>query len=203
MSIPNPYAGAGVVIPTTTTTTCIPTYQSISLQQGNSFILPPGATIVSVSDITKIQSDCADLTNLEQPECYAFSFSGVEDTEAETENWEYTNFKFDGILIGDTFYPLTVVDDPPSNGAAIISTINAAFPGLFTCWNFGTHNEGSYSGGWTTIFSFKTIPSIANQLFFRAFTVPTWQSGIGNKYIYSKAVPNASMGGSYGCQAGC
>jgi len=198
-SIPNPYESAGVVIPTTSTTTCVPNYQSITLQAGNKFILPPGATIISVSDVTKIQSDCADLTNIEEPVCYAVSFSGVENTETETENWEYANFKFDGIKIGDVFYPLGVVTDPPTNAASIVSNINVAFPGMFTCWNWGTHNEGSYSGGWTTIFSFKTIPSIGNDLYFRAYTDPAWQSGIGPKYIYAKAVPDATIGGSYGC----
>ena len=49
-------------------TNCIT--KSFTLVPGESFVLPVGAEVLSISDQTSVTSSCVDLTNLEQQKCY-------------------------------------------------------------------------------------------------------------------------------------
>lgn len=114
MSIPNPYAEQGVIIPTTSTTTCVPTYVSVTINAGNSFVIPPGGSLVAVSDTNLVQSDCVDVNALEQKQCYKFKVSGACNdnrgiTDPETENWEPFNTSITAFYIGSTKYSVTSV----------------------------------------------------------------------------------------------
>lgn len=71
--------GPGGSSPTTTTTTTVPCttkYTSVTLSAGESYILPPGATIISATDPSALTSvnDCFDPSTLETPVCYEFAF---------------------------------------------------------------------------------------------------------------------------------
>lgn len=54
------------------TTNCIT--KSITLSPGEPFVLPAGATIIGATDVDAIDSTCADLTDLEEYQCYEMLF---------------------------------------------------------------------------------------------------------------------------------
>ena len=211
MAIPNPYASAGVVLPTTSTTTCVPTYLSITLNKGNSFVLPPGATLVAVSDRTKVTSDCVDVNGLEQFGCYKFTVSGAcSDTPGGstiTENWEANNTNITAFYISGVRYPTTSVDlafnntniDCPNDtdlttnfetaltetslsGLIELTSVDADIAKC-NCAGLGNNNRG-----WTVDIFFKTTPSIANALFMELTTTPLGQSTTGNTTVLTKPI---------------
>jgi hypothetical protein len=170
MSIPNPYASAGVVIPTTTTTTCIPNYVSITLQQGNSFVLPPGATLVAVSDKDNVQSDCIDLNTLEEYSCYIFYYN-VRDEDDGTPEDPQEVVETLGVVIDGLFYEFNTPIVDNGEGGSTTSTI------LLNGFNNGLASVSLDSviinTTVTTItndnsnarfFCFKTLPSIASKM---------------------------------------
>jgi hypothetical protein len=208
MSIPNPYAGAGVVIPTTTTTTCIPNYVSITLQQGNSLILPPGATIVSVSDITKIQSDCADLNNIEELECYIISINAADDGGSTSPAWSNDTTTLDGIYVGGIFYDFGVgqgawIGDGGDVFTGSIATWINTHPvlsSLLTCTGSASQQDSPGTRGGVGTLCFKTIPSLASTIYIK---VDTGVPSNGSSYGYFPARPIADYTNEAKCNCGC
>ncbi len=201
MSIPNPYASAGVVIPTTTTTTCIPNYVSITLQQGNSLILPPGATIVSVSDITKIQSDCADLTNLEQPECYIIPVIATDAHNTENTNaWENGSTTMQGISVGGIFYGFSGIglgDGGNFFSGQVVSQVTSTpvLNGLLT--NVSGNDQGDTERGGVMTLCFNVIPSLVSSIYIQVSTgVPKPGNPIATARFYAQ--PCSSYAGKWG-----
>jgi len=170
MSIPNPYASAGVILPTTTTTTCVPFYQSITLQQGNSFVLPPGATLVAVSDKDNVQSDCVDLNALEQYSCYIFYYNVVDQDGPSPEDPQEVVETL-GVVIDGLFYEFNTPIVDNGEGGSTTSTIllNGFNNGLasvsldsviinVTVTTITNDNSNA------RFFCFQTIPSIASKM---------------------------------------
>lgn len=61
------------------TTPCI--YKSVTLQAGETFVLPPGAELISASSATAITSSCGDDIPVEETKCYKIRW--VENTDEE------------------------------------------------------------------------------------------------------------------------
>lgn len=99
-------------------TTCIT--NSISLQPGTSFILPPGSTIIGASSTTDITSTCADLTNIETTECYLLMFAGFNnDSNGATEYSDNSSQFIRGYIYNNVY---TEFSTPIING-----NINGSF----------------------------------------------------------------------------
>jgi hypothetical protein len=169
MSIPNPYASVGVPTPTTSTTTCVPTYVSITLNAGNSFVLPPGATLVAATDKDLLQTDCVDLDGLEELTCYLFYYN-VQSNDNTLEDPNET-VQILGIVIDGVFYEFTTsVTDEGLDGATTNFTLfsqytagleSVSLNGLISNITVFTQNNQNVS---TRVFCFKTVPSIAKKM---------------------------------------
>lgn len=85
------------------------TYQSVTLQTGDSFVLPPGATLISATDPNLLTSEngCADkdLANLATVECYKSTFADVDQLGGHTP--AYIIVTIVGISINGSLYPFT------------------------------------------------------------------------------------------------
>lgn len=143
------------------------TYKSVTLQPGEVFTLPPGATLVSATDVNAITSTCA-IPTLETLECYCLRVIIQNDTGGATEPFQYNAVKTNGLWVGETFYPWADGDGTIQNFSDIQDHMfewMAAMPsigGLFSGFCQTNQSEGSYGDGFTLCF--KTIPSIGNNL---------------------------------------
>lgn len=173
-----------------TTTNC--TYHSITLQAGNSFVLPSGATLISATNPGALTSvnGCADddLANLETPVCYVFRFSGAESDNNPTENWDEPNYRVNGIVVSGVYYPFTTF----IGGTNVASSWNTAmngiieFSGLFTSFSSVYGDESDNPGaGWTNEIKFSTIPSIGNNLEFQISTTLQMQSPFSGQQAFA------------------
>lgn len=164
------------VIPTPPSpTTCI--YNTISISPSTSFVLPPGATIISVSDITSIASSCADLNNLETPECYIAKVVLFDNTNGAGEFFEADGYQ---CLYG---YSLNSVDHAigtctgavggyystginpngiNGNPTGFMGQLKAALPAITSYNGLGTNDGSTYN--YLFVYQIKTIPSIGDNL---------------------------------------
>lgn len=145
-------------------------YKSIVLQPGEQFILPPGAVLVSSTNIAATQSSCNDLSNLEELECYTFVFGNAASDGNQTQLFEAFLFPAVGFRVGGAYYsfdpPIYSHEDSTPKGqydlTAIISTINAKTGGVLINPTIGEHNEGDH--GIIEFITFRTIPSLATSM---------------------------------------
>ncbi len=166
-------------MPTTTTTTTIApcTYNSITLQVGQSFVIPPGGQIIGASDIDLLtaQDDCVDLTNLEEAACYGFFFS---ESISDGGDAAYNDVQIQGIIVNGVTYPFSLSVNPPnfpSSGTIPTSFLEdlqnrlseLSIGGLFfnfSGWGQSTPSSGDASN--TVMVCFTTFPSIATNMYF-------------------------------------
>jgi hypothetical protein len=162
---------------TTTTTTAAPcTYNAITLQVGQSFVIPPGGVIIGASDIDLLSSadNCADLTNLEEAECYGFFFS---ESISDGGDAAYNDIEVQGIIVNGVTYPFSSSITPPnfpSSGSIPTSFLDSlqerlselSIGGLFfnfSGWGQSTPSSGDASN--TVMVCFTTFPSIAEEMY--------------------------------------
>lgn len=200
MSVNNIYAtaptggGPAVTVPTTTAIPpCVPSYIGITLKAGEKFILPAGATIVSstagASALTS-KDDCADLTKVEVPECYLVAWGGNYNLNNATQIWTNDNTVFTGITMGGTFFGSGNIgilnDQGGGDPGGMVNWINnhPTFKNIIQCIGTGSSSDlppasffgGQARGGIGTL-CFKTVPSIADSLYFHVFTEGAGGSG--------------------------
>lgn len=152
-------------VSTTTTTTipCTVKYMSIKLTEGEQLILPPGAVVVGITDPGAVTSlnDCLDLTGVETPVCYEFSFGRDNDNNDEhvMDDGELGNILIDGVaydistsIMGSsgTWCP-TVATKFATNVPAVIEYLDCELIGCF----------GSPTKRCEYRIVIRTIPSIA------------------------------------------
>ena len=195
-------------------TTCIT--NSVTLQAGESFILPPGATIIGTSVEDAIESTC-DLPDLETPECYVFDFvTSNQDLDAsDAYNYDpdvidVVGLRIKGVttsfILADAFDHYTIVLGTISFNAGIsatttdlktrssslfMSTINASM----------CHKGASNKEGIRITLCFKTIPSIGDDSYL--ILRPQWtESGIENDiYIKARKYSSITITTANGCEA--
>lgn len=190
-------------MPVPTTETCI--IKSATLIPNEEIILPPGATLVSMSQgsLEDIESSCDDLPDtLEEMACYSIMISNVLDGDNPTENMEdmwVVGFNLDGRDIalnganfdmrGDMtatapfvwgqgyYYPTNF-----NNSNLRAEMLNSEFGGtLSTVWNgFITYD---FNRGNTYYATFKALPSVAKKLSILLETPVSAPSGFFNKLI--------------------
>ena len=145
------------------TTSCV--YQSITLQPGETFTLPPGAEVVSVTDVTNIisENNCLDLTNVEEVECYGVIFGDSNPGGSETP--VYNTVDIYGLRVDNIDYPFVGTIDANSSATAIKSAIDTTIFGpLIT--NITIQLVDSPDRGNVLYVAFQSIPSITSDMYF-------------------------------------
>lgn len=141
------------------------TYQSITLQAGESFILPPGAELVSASNLSNITSenDCLDLTNIEEVQCYGVIFGDSNPGGSETP--VYNTVDIYGLRVDNIDYPFVGTITANSSATAIKSAIDTTtFGPLIT--NITIQLVDSPDRGNVLYVAFQSIPSITSDMYF-------------------------------------
>lgn len=155
-------------------------YRSVTLSPGESYVLPAGAQILTVSDPSLISSEngCADdqLANLETLECYCFQIVCTEEAGTTTPVYKDNNVIITGLYLAsdNTSYNFTVanpsnINDIYNNGAAAIQSTTSLGPLIIDpCSVYD--DDGAGDRDQVVTICFKTIPSIGDYLFLNAFT---------------------------------
>jgi hypothetical protein len=141
------------------------TYQSITLQAGESFIHPPGAELVSASNLSNITSenDCLDLTNIEEVQCYGVIFGDSNPGGSETP--VYNTVDIYGLRVDNIDYPFVGTITANSSATAIKSAIDTTtFGPLIT--NITIQLVDSPDRGNVLYVAFQSIPSITSDMYF-------------------------------------
>lgn len=158
-------------------TTCI--IRSVTLQPNEEFILPPGAELISVSDIGNITTTC-NVDNLEELQCYVCVL-GINDDETADRYFKEGN---PGGM-GDTFIKGFYLNDSytefPSplfphhetgffDASQLLSLLQSYIPGIISGnWYYENPNGappmGEPKNATATLLQIKTIPSIAENLY--------------------------------------
>lgn len=174
------------------------TYNSVTLAEGDSFVLPPGATLIAATvpgNLTS-ENDCAadEIANLETFICYSFRISGACDDNSQSENWEPALSTVLGISVSGVFYPFGTTFSAANSFTTTWSDAFNSIPALSNLFsnftnNFAINCEQGLGGskrGWTNAFTFATIPSIGDNLEIVFQTTTTSQ--LGGNTTYSNSV---------------
>lgn len=170
------------------TTSCV--YQSITLQAGETFILPPGAEVVSVTDVTNITSenDCLDLTNVEEVECYGVIFGDSNESGPSQPIVVYSTVNIYGFRIDDVDYPFTTSFTANSSTTAIVSAFNSTvFGPLIT--GVATELVSDSNRGNVKYIAFKCIPSITNDMYLYGIGQGVYDNQSAQVPVSFKVVP--------------
>jgi hypothetical protein len=150
-------------------TNCI--YRSVSLQVGESFTLPPGAEIVSATDLNSITSTCPLPDNLEALECYIFVLLAADPISSGRGVWSGGSSGDENafiltLTVGGVTY--NIPDIPAdSNGifdvgqlASVIAS-NPSINGMMLSLGVASGSDPASTRGGVGTLCFKTTPSIA------------------------------------------
>lgn len=88
--------------------TTVTSTHTVTLQPGERFVIPDGATILVVSDPDSLESDCIDIP-LTTYKCWKFLWEDDDGDNAHNDTY------FTGIKLGDTIYPLNGAPVAPPN----------------------------------------------------------------------------------------
>ena len=179
------------------------TYQSITLQTGQSFVLPPGATIIGVSDVALLTSenDCANFDNLEEYACYALVLTADQGQDTPIRApWMEGQGYVHSYTIGGVEY---LTDNPNTarigadgeyqfNDLKTSIENNTQVSGLFFGITVATHTNDAYDGGIGSI-CFKTLPSVGDSM---TVTVKSVLGTVYDPFIELKVQPIDFYGGS-------
>lgn len=135
--------------------TCV--YHSVTLQPGEQFNLPPGATIVGASGgLSSFDSTCPKPATLETPLCYTFLFS-LNIPAGHSPNLEYNDAQTTSLRIFDVDY--TVATNTAPTGAEFNAAIAAA--GLTSLITLTAFLASATGERWEWQMTLSTLPSIA------------------------------------------
>lgn len=202
---------AGPVATTTTTTIkpCTDQYTSITLSAGESFVLPPGATVIGASDPGALTSvnDCLDLSNLETPECFGFTFLETNETNNDVG---FDVVYLQGLSIDAVGYPFSsalAVDSGSFCNGCVPSALVNNFRNRVQALSIGVlfSNFNGYSDDWggsndkANVYTlcWKTIPSFGTNAY--VYGYGTTQGGPNVPVSWPITRPPWSLPGC-GCQ---
>jgi hypothetical protein len=143
-------------------------YQSVTLQPNEQFVLPPGATLIAATDTAQLDSvnDCLNLTNVETIECYGVVFGESENSSVpDPPTPVYNDVEIGGITVDNVYYPFLSNINTGSTSGDILAALNQTpFAGLFTITGMSLKSDGNR--GDVLYIAFKTLPSIASTMYF-------------------------------------
>jgi hypothetical protein len=161
----------------------MPTYKSVTLAPSESYILPAGATILSVSNsaIYLSENGCAPLDNVEPLTCYGFILA-VRSDNRPNRSQPYDmdeDTRYDGVYLNGVFYPF---GSGPLTWGGSGPTIYDAFSSLpFSSVLLGVTASAASDGfrnSTKNYIIFKTFASIGDNLELRAVIDAADSSGI-------------------------
>lgn len=141
---------------------------SITLEPGTSFVLPPGSTIIGASNINNISSNCIDLTTIEQSECYVLMLAGVKNTNSTAEYFETGQQKVIGIEYNGVYTHfdnrelLNIDDGGTYNMNLVYERIKEYIPSIIFS-NVSYFNPSDNLNSRSAL-AIKSFPSIMNNL---------------------------------------
>ena len=172
--------------------------KSITLQAGEPFTLPPGATIISTDDPGSIEGDCVDLTNLETLECYCFQVLATEEAGGTDPVFKWNNVAVYGLFLSDSntlysFVPSYLTGIGPiqiniANYMYNTPSIGALITDVCVTYD----NDGAVDRGQVLTICFKTLPSIGSKLFLQASTHAQLSPDF-TSYYYLPAIPHVDV----------
>jgi hypothetical protein len=146
--------------------------RSVTLQPGELFNLPPNAQILSATDINSLKSTCPLPNDLEQLECYIATFIAQEvdgnrpPYQGGDENEQ--TFYLRGMVVNGTYYDLNLVPSYagvfPVNSITSFINNNSNLNSILLSTGTGQVVENNEGAAATVCF--KTIPSIAQSMYF-------------------------------------
>lgn len=157
--------------------------KAITLAPGESYVLPPGADVLSVSvpGVVTAEKGCTDLENLEELTCYIFVLVGHRENGLVTQTfpWETPNASIIGITVNGINYPLTTTMDSAGRfdvGAVGVwinnnPTLQGLFIDISVASALGDNGGLAINRGAVTTMCFKTIPSVAKDMYLNVGTV--------------------------------
>lgn len=150
------------------------TYKTIVLQAGEAFVLPPNSTLLGVSDLGSITTDC-NTDSLEEPLCYVmdWALSRNENPSVAIEAQDYDLY----FVINGVEY--LIINELGAAGPEVwmtnASPITAAIPaGILTT---PVLTAGTTGDRISQILTFSTIPSIAAAIKIKIIT-PDYTNGL-------------------------
>ncbi len=194
---------AKINFPTTTTTTipCNPSYISVTLKKDQTFILPPGGKIISVTNKDNVESDCIDLAILEELKCYEIVITAVDDDNSTPySNDRWSDFIIEGFLIKGVFYPVPELNcsregifyyDQIIN---YINNPNSPLNGIIINPSQEIVVDDNANQGAQSALCFQTLPSLANDMYIKTRT--NLDEGGTTANAYYKAVPFRTISGT-------
>lgn len=152
------------------TTNCIT--KSITLSPGEPFVLPAGATLIGATDVDAIDSTCADLTDLEEYQCYEFkiAFHGGASSGAngpmQSSSVTKIDIYLDTTIIAEdlTRADLFTFSTIPSPSRTYHLWLTANMPTGLIVDEEHTSTGGEGGHTFDHICRFKTFPSIGDKM---------------------------------------
>jgi hypothetical protein len=185
--------------------------KSIILAPGESAVLPAGATVVSISNPAFFTSvnDCA-VKDLQDLKCYIFVLVGHRGNGLVTQTfpWETPNASIIGITVNGINYPLTTTMDSAGRfdvGAVGVwinnnPTLQGLFIDISVASALGDNGNLTINRGAVTTMCFKTIPSVAKDMYLNVGTVlPNTVNGAATEDWRVYPVPYAEYTGDGKC----
>lgn len=155
-------------------TTCI--YKSVTLQAGETFVIPPGGELIAASNTGSITSSCDEEFNLEETQCYTIQ---IQESISDGGDAAYNDvYITEASLNGSTTIFSTPINFDNCSGCTPTSAItqlqNAlnemGILGAFSNWSgYADEIPNSGDAAMVIMICFKTFPSIAQNLIFKAY----------------------------------
>ena len=141
-------------------------YKSVTLQTGEQFVLPPGATLIGAESIDDLDSTC-ELPVLEGLTCYIARLGANDDETEDIFLREDGLTTIEGIYLNNVYYPFTSTYSPDSslsyfNAPALLAELQTVIPGVVQ-YNHSYYNTNPADSSITFI-QIKTVPSIGDNL---------------------------------------
>lgn len=158
---------------------CNYVYRSVTLQPDEPFNLPPGAELISATDINSLTSTCPLPSTLEPLECWIIYIGMTEADDFDSNSiWmvdaDLGGSKGIGITVNNTFYPYTMPQgfegEPQLGGFVSYVNSDPVLSGLLL--NASKAEALNAGKGGAATFCFKAPASIAQN------TYITWQTGV-------------------------
>ena len=158
-------------------------YKTVTLQPNEPFNLPPGAELISATDVNALSSSCGPLTNLEQAENYVLMIAGPTDVDVDNYYGDgrmyIQGYEINGVYTGfSTTYPNRGNPDTALANEGCFDTVavgNAilTIPGVIAVntANGLEYYSGTPDNGCKCAWTIKIVPSIAENLKIRVYTV--------------------------------
>lgn len=173
------------------TTTII---KSVTLQAGESFVLPPGATLIGTDNASNFTSTC-ELPELETLSCFGVVLAAFENDNADTEYFEQGTQYIKGFELSGVYYGFTAdVVNTGANGTfdmtELYNKMKALLPAII---DGNTGYAGDATNGQRNYLVISTIPSVGNNLVLRIVTSSPAGSGYQTVTYKSAFYPYADL----------